>query len=133
MELGNLLMGHSRGIHPVDRSYQEEFLRLLEGLGFDSYGQPLSTLLFGWVRTTPHGYTDGTFIVRPYWWGDCSCGALDDEECLPFCSLRAANFVCIPLGFELMWYKYALRDSYSNQKLDSKLLSAIRDITLRRK
>jgi hypothetical protein len=57
----------------------------------------------------------------------CSCGAEAtwvERECAPTCSLLLPNFVHHPSGFELRWYKYPLRDSYSNRPLTSQLISS---------
>ena len=55
----------------------------------------------------------------------CTCGrdklyeefaATDDHA--PTCCTVLPNFLFKPTGFELRWYKYPLRDSYSNMKVD---------------
>ncbi|MBS1722693.1 MAG: hypothetical protein JSS66_06740 [Armatimonadetes bacterium] len=75
MELGNMLFGNARGVHPVDRSLQEAFLdRVLTPLGFDGYGHPENGTPEGWTVLEPMGHTNGVFTIRPYWWGDCLCG-----------------------------------------------------------
>ena len=38
------------------------------------------------------------------------------------CSIVLPNFLFKPTGFELRWYKYPLRDSYSSEKLDLPML-----------
>lgn len=54
----------------------------------------------------------------------CSCGEEEKwepkEECLQTCSTRIPNFHYKPTNFRLDWYKYPLRDSYSNQKIGLK-------------
>lgn len=70
MELGNMIFGNSRGEHPVDRdSHMDDTLRLLaDALGQNFYFVP--------------GFENETFVVRPYYWGDCTCG-WDDHENFP--------------------------------------------------
>ena len=100
MELGNLLFGHSRGEYPIPREeYEEEFFRLLDVVADDScYGT---------------NFENDVFTMRPYYWGDCECEDEHDEDC----PVIQPNFLHKPSGLEIHWYKYALRDSYSNQKL----------------
>jgi len=63
MEFGNMCFGHSRGEYPVDKDYQEIFESLLELLGNSSREE----------------YSNDTFEMRPYWWGECECG-FDEAE-----------------------------------------------------
>lgn len=58
-------------------------------------------------------FENDTFIIRPYYWGD-------DEKiaCLP-------NFEHKPSGFKMTWYKYPLRDAYTNIELDANKFSCI--------
>lgn len=105
MELGNLLFGNSRGEYSVEprEEYQEPFQEFLELNGFDSYG----------IRGTNRGYENDTFIIRPYYWGDD-----EDTAALP-------NFVYKPTGLEISWYKYPMRDAYSNQDVDVETFKTI--------
>jgi hypothetical protein len=66
MELGNLLFGNSRGEHEVDRYLEEKFVRWMEKLGFDSYGNKRD-----WTWSF---YENDVFRMQPYYWGDCTCG-----------------------------------------------------------
>lgn len=97
MELGNLLFGNSRGKYCVEprKVYQDAFCKFLSANGFD----------FGGWRGTERGYENDVFVIRPYYWGD-------DEEvaALP-------NFVYKPAGVEIRWYKYPMRDAYSNMDI----------------
>jgi hypothetical protein len=55
-----------------------------------------------------------------YWWGECDCGMGDDIEPLAHlstCILLKPNFLFKPTGFEISWYKYPLRDSWSNHRI----------------
>jgi len=54
----------------------------------------------------------------------CTCGLDDsyeewtkDKEHKSDCRLIQPNFLYKPTGFSVMWYKYALRDSYMNQNI----------------
>lgn len=137
MELGNLLFGNSRGSHRVNRDYQDEFVeKVLNNLGFDGYGIPNDETLVskkGFIKQKDGAYTNGLFTIFPYWWGDCTCGAEDkctdehDEPCQEDCKLMLPNFIHHPSEFVLQWYKYALRDSYSNHPFNDKTLSIFID------
>jgi len=55
----------------------------------------------------------------------CTCGLdssfeewIKDKEHKSDCRLIQPNFLYKPTGFQIMWYKYALRDSYMNQDID---------------
>jgi hypothetical protein len=43
------------------------------------------------------------------------------------CLLEKPNFLYKPTGFEIQWYKYCLRDSYSNQPITLKKFKSIID------
>lgn len=108
MEIGNMIWGHSRGTYEVPRGqWQNRFGQFLDRIGCDGYGHV--------DQNNPYindrgGITTEMFTINPYWWGD------DDniEEC------EKPNFIYNPTGFTLSWYKYPLRDSYSNQELTYK-------------
>ncbi|WP_144106857.1 hypothetical protein [Paraburkholderia sp. BCC1886] len=101
MELGNELFGHSRGQHEVDRdTYTPLFTALLDVMGQDSYGEK---------------FDNAVFSIRPYCW----C----DKPLCPQCGLGTEkNFVFRPIAFELSWYKYPLRDAYTNIPLTQAIL-----------
>lgn len=113
MELGNLLFGNSRGEYEVNRDWEGAFVYKLYDMGFNSYGLPMNDeeTYKGEFKTIKSEFGDttyfenDTFILMPYYWGD------DDRIC------ELPNFVHKPTGFELSWYKYALRDSYMNQNI----------------
>lgn len=121
MELGNWSFGNSRGTYQINRDLQPIFWKLLEALcDGDRYGIH---------------FENDTFEMFPYYWGDCTCGADDDltgetdhkEDCL----LQKDNFVYKPLGIRIQWYKYPLRDAYSNIQLTEKLMQDIVDACLK--
>lgn len=110
MELGNMVFGNSRGKHLVNRDWQNTFCEYLSDMGFDGYGVADSEELNGFlvevksaINEPAEKFENDVFVIMPYYWGDD-----DDLRKLP-------NFVFKPTGFELSWYKYALRDSYMNQ------------------
>jgi hypothetical protein len=192
MELGNAIFGNSRGEHPVDRNLQDEFCKMLEWLGWEPYDE--STI------------QKGDFTIRPYYWGDCTCGweeiesdlllhhqlecyqtklnelkrrkgppynnpvyskyrtelclqmgldpergcevhctcdyderykawfeahKLGDDGHKDSCPIVLPNFECKSLGFTLKWYKYPLRDSYSNIPLTTELLAQMVSLATR--
>lgn len=47
-------------------------------------------------------FDNGIFRILPYWWGES-----DNIAEMP-------NFIYYPTGFEMIWYKYPLRDAWSN-------------------
>lgn len=111
MELGNLMMGNSRGNFTVNRDWQTQFHEFLDVCGFDNYGHIDDKELDIYKQEETSGnetdvwFENDVFIIRPYYWGD--------EEI--FCV--RPNFVFKPTGFELQWYKYPFRDSYMNQDI----------------
>ena len=97
MELGNMMFGNSRGKYAVEprEEYQDIFCDFLESIGCD---------MRGWSRIIAGNMTEtDKFIVRPYYWGE------DDAEA------ERPNFLYKPTGLEIRWYKYPMRDAYSNQ------------------
>lgn len=91
--------------------WQDYFCKFLEDCGFDGvYGfvedDLLKKYLVKFTGTDTEEETEffdnGTFRIVPYWWGDS-----DEIASLP-------NFVYYPTGFEMNWYKYPLRDTWSN-------------------
>lgn len=114
MEIGNLLWGHSRGRYPVDRDkFQYRFVELLKQIGYDNHGVELEEGEEGYT-----GKINSNFIVRPYCWDD------DSPDCL------LPNFECPKLKFTLSWYKYALRDSYSNKELTEELMQKLEELAI---
>lgn len=98
MELGNIVFGNSRGKYPIDREkYNELFHTFLRECSFDTYG---------YHERYKETYDNSVFRIRPYYWGD----DVDIME-LP-------NFTFKPLNLTINWYKYPLRDSYSNISLN---------------
>lgn len=72
VELGNMIFGNSRGSYQVSRALQDEFVSLMEAMGFDSYGNHDLT-------DDRNVFENETFWVMPYCWGDCTCG-FDERE-----------------------------------------------------
>lgn len=92
MELGNFCFGHSRGNYSIDRDlHQEPFCYYLDLMGFYDDTRQYEE------------FKNETFEYRPYWWGDYN----SPESNMP-------NFKHYKSGLEISWYKYPLRDSYSN-------------------
>lgn len=110
MELGNLFWGNSRGEYLIDRDLTDLFIDILEMLGCDARGYT--------NNNNPNindrgGITIDNIIIRPYYWGDD-----EDEAVLP-------NFEYKPLRLTIDWYKYPLRDAYSNIPLTKDVLYGI--------
>lgn len=125
MELGNVLMGNSRGkFETADRNLVEstEWAELCDVISFDGYscGHKVDANRYGGIKCS-------LFEIRPYYWGDCDCGIDEDstEEHKEHCSLLKHNFVHNPSGLELDWYKYPFRDSYTNLEISTMELRKI--------
>ena len=116
MELGNLIFGNSRGECSIDREkFQLLFEAFFERNDFDNYGHYYSKPEEYYDETDNSSYKNEVFIIRPYYWGN--------DETIS----RLPNFYYIPTGLEISWYKYALRDAYSNQPLTEEGLIEILD------
>lgn len=109
MELGNMLFGNSREKHSIDRDlFQDLFCKWLAANGFDSYVNPQSSKcpIECKEENGDHYYENDVFVLRPYYWG------LDESIS------EKPNFVYKPTGLQLSWYKYPMRDAYSNIELE---------------
>lgn len=111
MELGNLLFGNLRGTFEVPRGinegdfvWQETFIGFMNEIGLDGYGYIENGELEKY-ETDRGGFENDTFIINPYYWGE-------DENIK-----EEPNFVFKPTGLTISWYKYPLRDSYSNKEI----------------
>ena len=105
MEMGNLIFGNSRGEYHVEprEDYQEAFCNFLKNNGFE----------FDGYYGKQDKFENDTFIIRPYYWGN------DDKLA------ELPNFVYKPTGLEISWYKYPMRDAYSNQDVSIEQFRAI--------
>jgi hypothetical protein len=120
IEIGNLIFGNSRGNHHVDRSLQDTFYILMETIekidpNFDpDYGSNNNPYHEG----KNLGFKNNTFLIRPYYWGDCDCGydqedekqSKNEETYVDWlhthdheedCSLGLNNFEYFPTGYTL--------------------------------
>ena len=120
-ELGNMLFGNYRGGYPVEpRTDMEfEFGKLLSMLECDGYGIPKYSEKEKKYIYPPNtheittGFGNETFEIHPYYWGN-------DEKLFDI-----PNFIYYPLNLELRWYKYPLRDSWSNIELTPEVMKNI--------
>lgn len=68
----------------------------------------------GFGLVGPDGYGEDfdtpIFTMRRYYWGDCTCGAMNQDEETE-CEPQKPNFVHKPSGFEVRWYKWIGRDN----------------------
>lgn len=64
-----MLFGHSRGEFEIPRigAYEKPIFALLDAINPDNAGYMLE-------------YENDTFVMHPYWWGDCDCGFEEKEE-----------------------------------------------------
>lgn len=109
MELGNLIFGHCSGGYKIPKDWQDTFDTFLEDIGCDAYGH----LKDYTCSNKLGGITTDMFEVNPYYWGE-------DEK-----MLNTPNFVFRPTGYEIRWYKYPLRDSYSNFPISFDIFQAM--------
>lgn len=108
MELGNLFFGNSHGLYHVEprKEYQDVFVEFLYSINCDFYGH----------NDDGSDFIDNdTFTLRPYYWGE--------DECIA----ELPNFVYKPTGLEIKWYKYPMRDAYSNMDVDIEQFKEIID------
>lgn len=95
-ELGHLAFGNFNEDCdiPVDRDVWQPLFShlLLEDMDENGYGIE---------------YSDDTFEMRPYYWGD------DEEES------NKVNFWHKPSNYKMTWYKYPMRDAYANMEIDA--------------
>ena len=106
MEIGNLIFGHNHETHPIDRGkYETAFVEFLDRIDCDEYGVSYGPTF---LRNDRGGVTTDMFEVNPYWWGD------EDNTT----EINKPNFYFKPTDYKIDWYKYALRDSYTNQELN---------------
>lgn len=114
MELGNLIFGNSRGTYHINRDWQSDFISFLRKCGLDSYGYAYDgDMDYNGTNTARGGFENDIFRVTPYYWGDDE--KIEEEP----------NFIYKPTGYTISWYKYALRDSYSNKSITKKSLDNI--------
>ncbi len=106
MEIGNMCFGHSRGNYPIPRGkgYEEILEDLCKALEDDSgYGTH---------------FENDTFYTHPYCW-------CDKEDC-PQCGTgKQFNFYHKESDTGISWYKYPLRDAYSNKELTKENLTSL--------
>ena len=106
MELGNLLFGNSRGKYPINRTdFQDMFINFFESIGFNEYGYL--------DNSNEYGFENDVFKIQPYYWGE-------DEE-----KMGEPNFIYKPKNIKISWYKYMLRDAYSNIPLTKEMVEEI--------
>ena len=74
MELGQLAFGNAVQQCPIDRDWQDRFQDFLINLGFDGHGLSVDEYTDSLYREDIGGFDTGNFIIRPYYWGDCTCG-----------------------------------------------------------
>ena len=117
IELGNLCFGNSRGtysLNDVRDPMQNIWENFIERIDVDIYGYPgeHSKVI---MDITPDRKTvdNDMFTIRPYYWGDDP-----DIADLP-------NFLFKPENVWIKWYKYALRDAYSNYDLTEEKFAEI--------
>ena len=120
MELGNMLFGRGSkercGKYHIDRNaFQDLFCKWLVANGFDEYGN-LGSGGTEVMFTESNGdwyFENEVFVLRPYYWGE-------DENIV-----EKPYFLYKQTGLQITWYKYPLRDAYSNKKLELESFKAM--------
>ena len=105
MEKSNILYGFSRGTYLVEprRQYQDAFVEFLHSIDADDYGYMNSST--DHLSEEGRTFENDVFTLRAYYLGeDRTLGELP-------------NFVYKPTNLIISWYKYPMRDSYSNQDI----------------
>lgn len=121
MELGNLFFGNSRGEFSVEprRAYQDAFYDFLNKAGFDGYGYATGDKVKDRISEEDAAFENETFIIRPYYWGE-------NQEIA-----QRPNFVYKPTNLAMSWYKYPMRDAYSNQDISVNDFQAVCEACLK--
>ena len=110
MKLRNLIFNHSRGEYPVVRGdWEKKFAELFDVFGLDYHGHVIKKGIYRNSKTVQvnerHGIKTKKFEINPYYWGD------DESE------MYIPNFIYFPKDYHISWYKYPLRDAYTNQDI----------------
>lgn len=82
MELGNYLFENSRGNYALPNRYivnSKEWTELLFLMNLNSYGHPCD---FSEISSKFILNGEILFSITPYYWGDCTCGAEDNNNTL---------------------------------------------------
>ena len=117
MELGNMLLGNSRGEFEIEdrMTWQQtliDFLDKIIGIDYNGNFYTKDESLKKYY-TKRGGFENDIFSINPYYWGN-------DEEIMD-----QPNFVYKPTGFEIQWYKYPMRDSYMNKNITIEVFVSI--------
>ena len=156
MELGQIVFGNPvGGIHQVNRDkFEEIFFKLTECIckrtGLNYYEDfrndvfrikgyrwnaicdcGFEELSEKWHKTNKHSSTCDIVTGKST---KCNCGF--EQEVEKFynenwhsdeCELGGPNFIHIPSGYKIWWYKYPLRSAYANKKISEKQFEKIID------
>jgi len=117
-ELGHILFGNFSGEFPVvpREKMEEYFFELLEAAQCDDYGYASeeAKTIDGIICNEANGGIDTElFSINPYYWGD------DDAVA------KLPNFRYKPEDLEIFWYKYPLRDAWSNREISTEKMKKI--------
>lgn len=107
MELGNLVFGNSRGKYPMERGagFEGELIHLVK---------VIDPKIDEWECIYGIDFENDIFSMFKYYWEECDCVEKSHKaDCL---AVRP-NFLFKPTGLEIRYYKYILRDAYSNQQI----------------
>lgn len=128
-------------LYAIDREkIQGIFYHGILEMGFDGHGVYCEDL-------EDYTFENDVFLLRPdgvFENSDCSCGLADLEAELEFknkykeeftlgfhdvdclgCNDRIVNFWYKPTNLKITWYKYPLRDSYSNQEITAEYMGYV--------
>lgn len=92
----------------------EAFDYYLELMGFNDNGAHCDEFY--------QGFQNGTFWLKSYHWGECTCGGDSSEMTSPElhtaeCLIYKPNFIFTKKNFMLSWYKHPLRSAHANKTI----------------
>lgn len=97
---------------PRDRDFLSESLRMLTRAICEAHPEIEGGYGLGGEFGYGETFENDVFSMQRYYWGDCTCGAMDtgpdepERDCEPTCPMQLPNFRHKASGFEVRWYKW---------------------------
>ena len=123
-------------VFKVDRDLQEIFNSSLRLMGFDKYGDKMIG-----NDKYKNEFENDLYKIKSFSYDDYDCNCGFDEKCFEIdenknsefmgfhsvdcCCNSAPNFWYKPKNIKIIWYKYPLRDAYSNCEISKELMKEI--------
>lgn len=110
--------------------YQIDYHKIPEGVEFSKqYLNRHGAFLEKYIKPLYKKHGIQVDFADKNWWAGCAVICTCDyasrwsefasnNQHAPTCRIVKPNFLYKPTGFEIQWYKYPLRDSYSNQPIE---------------